>query len=88
MNRAHLSVVLFLAAAACSNRKQDPPPPAGSVVVPMGAPRAIGAMAAGRTPAPTAAPTVMDDPDIEDDEAPPVPTPPLTPVEPDSGVTL
>jgi hypothetical protein len=77
--------VLVVLTAGCGNRKHDPAPPAASVVIPMGAPRATGAMAAGHAPAPTSVPD-PDDTSSEDEDTPPVP--PTPPVEVDSGVTL
>jgi hypothetical protein len=81
-------IVLSLASClwGCGNRKQDPAPPAGSVVVPMGAPNATGAMAGGRTPAPTSGSPVPPSEYEDPDEAPAIPVPP--PAADAGGVTL
>lgn len=85
MTRIFISLCLILGVSGCGNRKQDPAPPAGSVVVPVGAPNATGAMAGGRTPSPT--PGQIPDTDSEDpEETPPIAPIPVTPL--DSGVTL
>lgn len=84
MTKHCLFIPLFFLVLACGNRKHDPAPPASSVVIPMGAPRATGAMAAGRTPAPTSVPAPGES-EPEDEDAPPMPMPPE---EVDSGVAL
>jgi len=82
---SHWSWIAFsLALFGCGNRKQDPVPPATSVVVPTGAPGAIGAMAAGRAPEPTGVPPAPGE-GSEDDDEPPLP---MVAPEIDSGVTL
>jgi hypothetical protein len=86
LTRIWISLALALCATSCGSRKQDPAPPAGSVVVPTGAPNAMGAMAGGKAKSPTA--SELPDPNAEPDEDEgPMPTPvPANPA--DSGVTL
>lgn len=87
MSRIWIALSLASCLWGCGNRKQDPAPPVGSVVVPMGAPNATGAMAGGRTPAPTSAgPNPDTESENPDDETPPPPIP-VTPGA-DAGVTL
>lgn len=86
MTRIFISLCLAVALCGCGNRKQDPAPPAGSVVIPMGAPNATGAMAGGRTPAPTPGQIPTSDSEDPDEETPPIAPIPATPV--DAGVTL
>jgi hypothetical protein len=80
-----LLVVAAVATTGCNRNKGEPPPPASSALVPQAPPNAMGAMAAGKTPAPSL--SVPTDPDSE--EEPGTPTlPPPSPPGADAGVSL